>query len=852
MAKRSLQATQEGARIARKAFDRKGWTQENLASELELKTRQPIWRFFTCRPIERHIFVELCSVLDLNWWEIAEQPPEPVIGSDERAAATQSLGLDGWIKQVRAQHQDAIEHQCNVLRILDTSRPIRLDEIYIDVLFKETVASQECLEIFDDENTTLSSTHCIQAPSSEGLISGIELLNRYTQLRILGKPGSGKTTFLKHIALKCNRGEFEADRVPMFIALDQLAEDSKEAGFNLFNYICQELLISGITDQQIVETLLHEGRMLLILDGLDDVRSEDKFAVFREVCKFSERYYKNRYIIATRLSSQQFEFSQFTDVEVADLNWDQTIALSQRWFQTFSRSSDDCSLTRAAKFIQQLALPEHQRVAELAKLPLFFNQICQTFQQKGKLTGHQVEIYEACLDILLKKWDVKRGIQRPPVRQGFSTADKLNILNRLATLIFEQDRPFLEQREIEQCITDYLRSLPNASLDLEVLQQESEMILRAIEFQHGLLVERARGIFSFSHTVFQEYFLAKSIISNANLEQTLTDLAVHLTEASWRDIFLILCSMLQDADLLLRFIKTQVDDLTAQNPCLLRFINWTRHRSIKLSSYQQLTQTQALYRLFARSPELLSGFSLHLAYGSALWQYLLLDELMSDLSDLVVDNSSSAGNQNHLLELLDKGIAIATNVGDDVLKHAWTLVKSQLTNLCLQEQEAKRQSSIDPIKQVEHVDWRDQLQQTITAYYDREQLLVFSSEEKRFLRLYCHIVQLLRDCLMIRQKRSYATNRVLNQSSLLPQFEAVCEQIDHALLNTESKPAKSDSTNLLSERSQLEQSLSGNDLENTFSVTAKPTPDQEISDQDLPGKVSASTDITNRFFSMCT
>ncbi|BAY47815.1 hypothetical protein SAMD00079811_54340 [Scytonema sp. HK-05] len=57
MVKRSLQASLTGIQQAKRAFARKGWTQENLALEVNLKTRQPIWRFFSGRPVERHIFV---------------------------------------------------------------------------------------------------------------------------------------------------------------------------------------------------------------------------------------------------------------------------------------------------------------------------------------------------------------------------------------------------------------------------------------------------------------------------------------------------------------------------------------------------------------------------------------------------------------------------------------------------------------------------------------------------------------------------------------------------------------------------------------------------------------------------
>ncbi|HEY9669843.1 MAG TPA: NACHT domain-containing protein, partial [Waterburya sp.] len=52
----------------------------------------------------------------------------------------------------------------------------------------------------------------------------------YSKLRVLGKPGSGKTTFLQHLAIECNQGKFAANRVPIFITLRDFADESKEAG----------------------------------------------------------------------------------------------------------------------------------------------------------------------------------------------------------------------------------------------------------------------------------------------------------------------------------------------------------------------------------------------------------------------------------------------------------------------------------------------------------------------------------------------------------------------------------------------------------------------------------------------
>ncbi|HEY9662762.1 MAG TPA: histidine kinase, partial [Allocoleopsis sp.] len=75
MVKRSLQASPAGIQRAKRAFALKGLTQENLAGEVNLKTRQPVWRFFTGQPVDRQIFLAVCSILDLDWREIAENPP---------------------------------------------------------------------------------------------------------------------------------------------------------------------------------------------------------------------------------------------------------------------------------------------------------------------------------------------------------------------------------------------------------------------------------------------------------------------------------------------------------------------------------------------------------------------------------------------------------------------------------------------------------------------------------------------------------------------------------------------------------------------------------------------------------
>jgi len=55
--------------------------------------------------------------------------------------------------------------------------------------------------------------------------------------------------------------------------------------------------------------LLHHGKALILLDGLDEVQEKDSSEVLKQVCKLSEEYYKNQLIITCRIASYQLEDS---------------------------------------------------------------------------------------------------------------------------------------------------------------------------------------------------------------------------------------------------------------------------------------------------------------------------------------------------------------------------------------------------------------------------------------------------------------------------------------------------------------------------------------------------------------
>jgi predicted NACHT family NTPase len=142
---------------------------------------------------------------------------------------------------------------------------------------------------------------------------------------------------------------------------------------------------------------------------------------------------------------------------------------------------------------------------------------------------------------------------------------------------------------VERYINQYIQNLPDANTDPEALELDSTAVLKAIEAQHGLLVERARGIYSFSHLTFHEYFTARKIVMSCNPyaadDPMLQGLVSHLTEKRRWEVFLLTVGMLDSADVLLRLMKTRIEELLAEDEKLQEFLRWVdeKARSVQLS-----------------------------------------------------------------------------------------------------------------------------------------------------------------------------------------------------------------------------------------------------------------------------
>ncbi|QLE53805.1 NACHT domain-containing protein (plasmid) [Nostoc sp. C057] len=469
---------------------------------------------------------------------------------------------------MRSRIHDNIQCLHAEIPLWGVNRSVPLGDLFVDVNILEQVSSNRRAELEDlwqdfiERNSNYHSLDRIGVGKHQQRVSGLIVLKGNTNLMVVGKPGSGKTTYLQRIVTECNDGRLQAHRIPVLIRLRDFVEDGGEYAYNLVLFLRQLWQLSNSD----IELVLSQGRALVLLDGLDEVTGEIGKQIAKNIKQFARVYPQVQVVVSCRTQTLADPFdwvsNRFTCVEVADFDEEQVIAFAAHWFRTVCADAEE---TETRVFLEQLFLEENKAIQELAITPILLSLTCAVFQQTGKFYSQRSKLYQEGLELLLEQWDEKRGIDRAEIYQNLSVERKLNLLSYLAMKKFEQENYVLfKQQELEAYISEFL------GIEL----RDSQKILNAIESQHGLLIKRAEKVWSFSHLTFQEYLVALFIIDNNSLPVSSQYLVDSIHKAQWQSIFLIAIEMISDPDTLIKYLKQKIDNSLAMNEKLQNYLEW--------------------------------------------------------------------------------------------------------------------------------------------------------------------------------------------------------------------------------------------------------------------------------------
>lgn len=568
------------------------------------------------------------------------------------------------------------------MQIMGMAEPVTLDDIYTDVYMLDKPAA---FSRFDIERLTRRAAGDPDAPPQSERINGLRLVRGKRNLFILGKPGAGKTTFLKYVALQA--AEQNIDKIPIFISLKLWAD----SGLELLPFVEARFDICDFpAAQPFVEELLKSGNTVVLFDGLDEVSqsSGQRDKQTRAITSFVEKYDRTQCLITCRNAATDYSFQPFSYVEIADFTEKQINKFVSSWFRNNEGEKDE---ETCAAFLAEFAKEDNKGLRDLARTPLLLTLLCLAFNETLNFPPRRVVLYKEALDALLKRWDASRRIKRDDVYRQLDLSHKENMLARIAAETFEENLYFIPQAELERLIGGYIKNIPPHDIHTAT---DAEAVLKAIEAQHGIFVERAHWVYSFSHLTFQEYFTAKYIVANAEKGTLKKLVGTHCADARWREVFLLTTSLLPDASQFMTHLRRGIDELLESDEKLLAVLGWADQKSASIQAEPWLRRLRYLFiefyypsRNLARSFDLARSFAFIPAFADDLTRAFARDldlarnlgltEFAKELDAISI--SRDKASVNDWREFADKFNALMTK--HERMRHHWNLTEIQESRL---------------------------------------------------------------------------------------------------------------------------------------------------------------------------
>ena len=382
----------------------------------------------------------------------------------------------------------------------------------------------------------------------------LDLLHQHDGLIILGDPGAGKTTFLKYLVLCLAQDGGETlgldGRLPVLLPLSAYANALATQDVPLDRFIAQYYDGLGIDPPlgPMLDQALAQGEALLLLDGLDEVRSlGQRHLVVERVVDFLtfRRGQGNKFILTSRVvgyrevrpTAEGLAECTLVDFEDEDIG-----AFVDKWtaaLERAARGDTPVAALEAAREREELldAVRRVPGVRQLAANPLLLTILALMKRQGVTLPERRVELYQKYVETLLKHWNLARGLGRPPSRD-LDVVETMRVLAPLALWMHETSPGVgLVKRE------DMRRKLEEiyAAREIPHPEQAARRFLADVREYAGLLLERGAGQYGFIHLTFQEYLAAVAIAlrGQREIKPVVEALAAHVDDDNWREVMLL-------------------------------------------------------------------------------------------------------------------------------------------------------------------------------------------------------------------------------------------------------------------------------------------------------------------------
>ena len=319
-------------------------------------------------------------------------------------------------------------------------------------------------------------------------LSGIMSISKYVILQ--GTGGLGKSMMMRHFLMNA------IDQYPItkIIPTFTLLKDFEPNDINLESFIFKKASIfwQGLTKEHFLQ-LMREGRVLILLDGFDELHSEYMEDFQRALEEFVDRYPKNSYILSTRPIGFN-SLSRFLTIHLMKFSYLQAKEMIEK--MEFLPEEPEIK----EHFLSELhrLYKDHE---DFASVPLLLVLMLMTFSEYADIPSSLHEFYNKAFYTLAQRHDATKGSFRRQYQTGltpeqFAASFSDFCFQTYCKQEFEYSR--LEFDNYYQRI-NYLKDLPGYKASMENYLYDLKVNL-------CLLYEEEK--INYTHRSFQEYFCA--------------------------------------------------------------------------------------------------------------------------------------------------------------------------------------------------------------------------------------------------------------------------------------------------------------------------------------------------------
>lgn len=385
------------------------------------------------------------------------------------------------------------------------------------------------------KSSFVAPTFLVSGPAESEVISW-ERLRDYARVVLVGGPGSGKTSCLRRLTLDITAGiPAPSDTLPILIQLRDFPIEgvTPEGITRLFD--AYDLLDLDAD----LKAPLHAGRLLLMIDGLDELSGpEERDAFLRQLARLCHALPCVRVILTSRDAIHAANLNDFTHVQLLPFDNPKI----EQWALDYLASQD--LAIRRHEFVDSLR--HDPDLSELVQNPLLLSLASSMQWKSPDELNDRAGFLRKCIDVLVQDWDAARGVAR--WRRSEVTSRQIKTLAGYLSA-----RMAMTQRD--EFNLDDLMAIVGETTEF---RESARTLLLACQTS-GLMRDTGDGNYCFVHRSFEDYFVASHLIRMTNDVQE--RIRIYSAERSERNFWALSCALASQADGLLEAAaRAKVDE----------------------------------------------------------------------------------------------------------------------------------------------------------------------------------------------------------------------------------------------------------------------------------------------------